>query len=832
MSKATVTGARTRERGCSLSEAAEALRHVDPHGRDVWLRMGMALKAEYGDGAFDSWDAWSAEAASYNARDAKAAWKSFKGSGKVTLGTLIHEAKQGGWTPAPEDRSPAERERLEQARAERQRLHQAQAREEAACLTAWQVRIAELAQRCLDEGVLSASGRAPYLGQKKVPAYGLRFVRSGALLIVDERTLSAQIIMGREAVKTWFASGERELAEVSFRYLKAGTVAVPMRNADGMLWGWQFIFAGGAKKFIRHGRKSGCFHLLGTLADGRPLAFAEGYATAASVHQATGWPVAVVFDAGNLPVVAAALRAVHPDTEFIFCADDDHETPGNPGRKAADRAVAESRGVALFPRFEEPIGRSDWNDLHLEQGLGAVRAQLLEAAGTEAGAAQGEAASRKERPRRKERAAGGGGDEPPGDDPGPGAAFDRWADRLVLGRSGQPLATLHNLITILSNREEWAGLFALDAFANQIRLCRKAPYGAQPGAISDVDGSEVAAWFGDPANYGLSVSSKLALEAVEVVAARQRTHPVLSYLDGLRWDGEERLPHLLADFFNAAQDEYTAAVGKNWLMSAVARVREPGCKVDFMVILEGLQGLGKSTAVRLLCGAQWFAEMTESPQNKDFFQVLTGRWIVEIPELQAFSKADRNRIKAAISAQEDTYRPSYGRYARQFPRQNVFVGTTNDDAYLKDETGARRFLPVRCGEVDMRALAAARDQLWAEADARFRRGEPFWEFPEQAKLEQEARYDADAWEDPILKWVEGGGGVDDYPLHYPAIRPDRPVRETTVHDVMLYALKMEIAKHSRPDQMRVAAALKRLGFERGRQKTMPDRRRQHVFTRE
>lgn len=251
-----------------------------------------------------------------------------------------------------------------------------------------------------------------------------------------------------------------------------------------------------------------------------------------------------------------------------------------------------------------------------------------------------------------------------------------------------------------------------------------------------------------------------------------------------------------------------------------------------MVILEGPQGQGKSSAVRILCSADWFAEIVESPQSKDFFQLLCGRWVLEMPEMQAFSKADRNRIKAVVSAQEDTYRPSYGRYARQFLRQCVFVGTTNDDSYLRDETGARRFLPVRCGEIEHAALECVRDQLWAEADALFQRGERFWEFPVQAAVEQDARYDADVWEQPIGDWLAGHGGADDYPLGYPMVSPGRPLKETTVHDVMRYALRIETGKQSKADQMRVAAVLKRLGFKRGTQKTVPDGQRPRIYRRE
>ena len=800
-------------RDYSLAELADALVHVDPHERETWVRMGMALKAEFGESAFEIWDSWSAQAANYDARDAKSVWRSFKRGGRVTIGTLVHEARAAGWQPWQEP-SAEQQEHTQAEREARRRERERQEEEAEAQARAWQERIAALAQRCLEEGVLAPTGRrAPYLGQKKVRACGVRFVRRPALLLVDEATQSTRIVTGSKELKDWFATDERQRESLSVRYLKAGTVAVPMRDAEGRLWGWQFILPEkGTKKFLKHGRKSGCFHLLGEMDERLPLAIAEGYATAASVHEATGWPVAVCFDAGNLLPVAQALRERYSDARILVCGDDDHETKGNPGRKYACRATGEVGGRALFPRFREPGGRTDWNDLQHECGLGAVREQLLAGqAGAEPEAEPGDASDSSDPP------------EPEAD----------WRDLLVRQKHGGLQESLHNLVTILENDPAWVGLYAFDEFANQVQRRRRTPYGYEAGPLEDADGGEVTAWLGDPRNFGLSVKSRLALEAVELVAHRRQFHPVRAYLDSLRWDGEERLTHLLSDFFGAPYDEYTAAVGRNWLMSAVARVREPGCKVDFMVILEGAQGVYKSTAVRTLCGPDWFAEIMESPQSKDFFQTLPGRWIVEIPELQSFNKADRNKIKAAVSAQEDTYRPSYGRYSRQFPRQNIFVGTTNDDMYLKDETGARRFMPVRCGEIDIKALAAQRDQLWAEADARFRRGERYWDFPAQAVEEQDARFDSDVWEEPVAEWIAGHGDTSSYPHFYPPVHPDRPVKATTTYDVMRWALKIETPKLARQDQMRVAAILRRLRFSRSKnQLTWGGGWRVHVYRRE
>lgn len=821
----------------TLQDVGEMLAVLDPGmPREEWARIGMAIKAEFGEDGFDAWNAWSEGGASYTLRAARETWRSISGHGGVGFGTLVHLAMEAGWKPQALELTPEQLAEREAAAAARRAKAAAAAELDEAERVEWQERIATFSAEVW-ELLARTSRRAPYLGKKQVGAHGVRFARHGLVLVTDLQAKETLIISGKPNIEAWFQSEKRNDRErYSYRYLKAGTVVVPVQDAAGKLWGLQLIFESGGKSFFRHGRKRGCFHLIGEINRRQPLAFAEGYATAASVHEATGWPVVVTFDAGNLRTVACELRELHPDLTFVFCGDDDHENvnaagePENPGRQAAAHAAGQARGITAFPVFAEPAKKKDWNDLHVHEGIAVVREQLeaalAAAPAVSSPAAEPDAGSKSpSKPTSSQHLrSAGGGDEPPGN--------DGWRLELSYSKNGNLKPDLFNLMTILDNDPEWAGMFRMDGFGNQIWRTRATCYGAEPGEISDVDGTEIAAWLGNPRHYGVSVSSERVLEAVEALAMRRCFHPVLEYLDGVTWDGTERLQHMLSDFFGAEYNKYTAAVSKNWLVSAVARVRNPGCKVDEMVILEGGQGMGKSTAVRILCGDAWFAEMLESPQNKDFYQILQGRWIIEIPELQAFNKADRNKIKAAVSAQDDTYRPSYGRFPRKFLRQCIFVGTTNDDAYLKDETGGRRFMPVRCQEINQEGLRAMRDQLWAEADALFKQGHEYWRFPAQAAVEQDARYDADAWEDPVADWLGGHRNYQDYPDHYPLVSAEKPPPDVTVSEVMEFALGIPIAKQTRPDQMRVGAILRRLGWQRGGQSTRPGGHRPHVYRRE
>jgi predicted P-loop ATPase len=396
-----------------------------------------------------------------------------------------------------------------------------------------------------------------------------------------------------------------------------------------------------------------------------------------------------------------------------------------------------------------------------------------------------------------------------------GRGAEDWRTSLVYSRDGDVRATAHNLALILENDAVMAGLFAFDEFGNRIVLRRSTPWAdATRTEFAEEDAFELAAWLAHPERYRLHAKSSVVAEAIEAIARRHRFHPVREYLDRLKWDGASRVPTLLSAYCGAEATDYTTRASEILLFSAVARVLVPGAKADVMIVLEGAQGAGKTRAVRTLFGTDWSAEAMESPSSKDFYQCLAGRWGIEIGEMESFTKAEVNKVKQALSAQDDTYRPSYGRYARKFPRQCVFVGTTNDDQYLRDATGARRFLPVRVSGVDVKRLAADRDQIWAEAFQRYREGVDWWTLPAGAAQQQDARYLADAWSEPIERWLSGTLNAMRYPddLDWREPAQGGGIRSVTISQVMSWALVMDVGKHTRQDQMRVAAILRRAGW--------------------
>jgi len=260
---------------------------------------------------------------------------------------------------------------------------------------------------------------------------------------------------------------------------------------------------------------------------------------------------------------------------------------------------------------------------------------------------------------------------------------------------------------------------------------------------------------------GTEFSTNIIREGITVVAHKNKFNPVAEYLDGLIWDGEPRLDTFLIDHANAEDSVYTRAVTSTTLIGAVARAYDPGCKMDTMLVLEGRQGSRKSTLISSLTPyANWFGD-TELPIGcKEGLQQIQGKWLYEISEMRAAVRANHNSLKGFLSASSDNFRLPYAKKPQDFSRRLIFIGTTNDEQYLTDDSGGRRFLPIEVDDIDIDAIVKIVSQLWAEAAFRFNRGEKYYlegKVESDAIALQSSRFKIDAWECLIAEWLQEHG---------------------------------------------------------------------------
>lgn len=334
------------------------------------------------------------------------------------------------------------------------------------------------------------------------------------------------------------------------------------------------------------------------------------------------------------------------------------------------------------------------------------------------------------------------------------------------------IADEENVGRVLETDETLHGLVRFDEF-----MCQRVITRAIPGDPCVVADREYPRPWRDEDTVALQryvqdkYIVKVARDRVDAVLGQWSRslwafHPIKDYLNGLTWDRRSRIDGWLHAYMgaNGGPHEYVRAIGAKWLIAAVARVMQPGCKVDTMLCLEGPQGIRKSMALRALAGAEHFSDsMPADLSSKDARDHLRGKWVVEMSELAQFRKSEIETVKAFLSRQVEMYRPAYGRSEVTYPRQCVFAGSTNASEYLVDDTGNRRFWVVACNDIDVKLIERDRDQLWAEAHARWWAGERWWlegEVERIAAQQADARRLFDPWQDEIEAMLTTGNMKD------------------------------------------------------------------------
>ncbi len=393
-----------------------------------------------------------------------------------------------------------------------------------------------------------------------------------------------------------------------------------------------------------------------------------------------------------------------------------------------------------------------------------------------------------------------------GRDDSPKGEGDLWRSALLvtLDKEGEETGLKQvgaNADLILRNDPVWAGQLRFNEVTKEIDVLGGPALNFSKSSL-DV---EIANWLAR-SDYRLSLRTQVVAEQMLAASRRNAYDPLADWLESLIWDGTKRIRNFLAHYFGAVGNpDYLGAVSETWLTAAVARALQPGCKMDNVLVLQGEQGKKKSMALDIL-GGKYFSDTKFTIGDKDGMMMASRFWIIEIAELAAMRSADNQTLKAFLSRRADDLRVPYGKVLEHFLRRCLFVGTTNEDEYLTDPTGNRRYLPVKISNILVDELAADRNQLWAEAVALFKSGAKWWlEGPaaELAAAEASLVTNASPYTETILAWW---------------LKLSRRPEIVTTMQIASDALNMLTAQVTRAVQQEIGNALRSLGFKRGKKR--------------
>lgn len=382
---------------------------------------------------------------------------------------------------------------------------------------------------------------------------------------------------------------------------------------------------------------------------------------------------------------------------------------------------------------------------------------------------------------------------------------EQWVAGISIEqKTGKIVKDAGNVSLLLANDPMWKACIAYDEFRSTVVWIRS------PDPIPGMESPELGPLRETDVTYvqqklrllhNVSFPDRVVIAGIAKAAQRYSFHPVRAFLDGLYWDRIPRVDRWLATYLGAEDTPYTRLVSRWSLIACVARIYKPGCQSDYIPILEGDQGAGKSSALKIL-GDPWFSDSAIDIGSKDAYLTMRGKWIIEIAELESLDRASIGRAKAFFTSRTDTYREPYGRMVGDWPRHCNFFGSVNPDEYLQDETGGRRFHPVKCGAIDLTGLSRDRDELWAEAVQMYNDEQKWWPVGKRenglCKVEQDKRYMADEWENVIKRWLNDNPAAD----------------ELTLTDIMTRCFHFSAREWNRSHEMRVSKCLKRIGMNK------------------
>ena len=377
-----------------------------------------------------------------------------------------------------------------------------------------------------------------------------------------------------------------------------------------------------------------------------------------------------------------------------------------------------------------------------------------------------------------------------------------WEAGLVKTKAGAYVKTLKNCKLMIKHEIGIKGMFTYNAFNERLEIKGHVPWEKDRinryNAIDDREVDSIRLHLDDI--FHVDFPTPIVWKAVDNVAAGNVYHPIKDVLETYKWDGVPRIDNWLQTYCGAADSELNKQMGRKVLVAMTARVYSPGCKFDYVLVLEGTQGIGKSTTCDIL-GGEWYGDAPINPQDKDCIPYIHSKWVVELSEMITTRKTENDRLKNFLSRREDDVRLPYARARQRFPRQCIFIGTINPDdvGYLTDTTGNRRFWPVYCNSFDLEGLKRDREQLLAEALVAYKAGESLmlpYTLIKQSEDEAMKRLAEDPWQNIIEDWS--------------ASNPEE--KAVTTQHVYRNVLNGNVQSMHTGHQRRIATSLRNLGW--------------------
>lgn len=651
----------------SVDTIIDALWFVDSGDRNTWYKMAFALKSELGEAGFSIFDDWSRGGSGYNKADAKSVWKSAKqGKGSpITIATLLYEAQQAGYVLNDNNRQKLSDDEV----AERKKKRDAEERKAAAELKRVYGEVARIANLAWEQS--TTAFEHPYTTRKGVKPTGLR--------------------LGQFPV---YKEPEHGQPVTPFKHIPA--LLVPIHDKSGKIVSLQAYFDGnvepyGDRAYLKSGKKSEGYFLIGNPSKSKTFAIVEGYATGASVHQATGWPVYVAFDRSNMVNIAKIAREHFSQAEIIIAGDNDVSGDGNKAAAEAGQAV---NGRVLLP---DEVG-NDWNDVHIKRGIEVVQSQLMAHLVP----------------------------KPANDNDAP-IDIDFYTPFPVVNAKGKPKSTIQNL-------QE-----ALDRLGVTVRynVIKKDDEILIPGESFTIDNranASLARIISRCNEFDMPTGN--IGEFITYIADQNAYNPVATWINSTPWDGVSRLEAFYNTITPKTQKQlpdgtpFHHALIRRWMISAVAAAYEPnGVAAGGVLVLQGEQNLGKT---------KWFKSLAPEhldvlqdglqlkPDDRDSVKQAVSYWLVELGELDAtFKKSDIAALKAFLTRKNDVMRRAYARLESDYARRTIFFGSVNPREFLHDPTGNRRYWTIECAAID-HSHNMDMQQVWAEVFSLYDAGESWY----------------------------------------------------------------------------------------------------------